>query len=181
MRTLRFLLRKEFLQIFRDRLMVGQMIVMPIIQLLLLSSAATFEVKTARLYVVDHDHTGSSRALVERLRASGRFVVAGLSPPMQRADAAVLARGAGAILVIPTDFERSLVRERGDTVQLVLNAEDGAAAGVTALYASQVVASYARERSGRRPQGRQSRPRKRAAGTMRRDSVPLRMQVGHRA
>ena len=148
---------------------------------LLLSSAVTFEVKTARLYVVDHDHTVSSRALVERLRASGRFVVAGLSPPMQRADAAVLARGAGAILVIPTDFERSLVRERGDTVQLVLNAEDGAAAGVTALYASQVVASYARERSGRRPQGRQSRPRKRAAGTMRRDSVPLRMQVGHRA
>ena len=54
---------------------------------------------------------------------------------MQRADAAVLAREAGAILVIPTDFERSLVRERGDTVQLVLNAEDGAAAGVTASYA----------------------------------------------
>ena len=148
MRTLLFLLRKEFLQIFRDRLMVGQMVLMPIIQLLLLSSAATFEVKIARLYVVDRDHTVASRALVERLRASGRFVVAGGSSSMQRADAALMARDAGAILVIPTDFERSLVRERGDTVQLVLNAEDGAAAGVTASYASQVVASYARERSG---------------------------------
>ena len=148
MRTLGFLLRKEFLQIFRDRLMVGQMILMPIIQLLLLSSAATFEVKSARLYVVDHDHTVASRALVERLRASGRFIVAGGSSSMQRADAALLARDAGAILVIPADFERTLVRERRDTVQLVLNAEDGAAAGVTASYASQVVASYAHERSG---------------------------------
>ena len=147
MRTLGFLLRKEFLQIFRDRLMVGQMILMPMIQLLLLSSAATFEVKSARLYVVDHDHTVASRALVERLRASGRFVVTGSSLSMRRADAALLDRDAGAILVIPADFERSLVRERGDTVQLVLNAEDGAAAGVTASYASQVVASYARERS----------------------------------
>jgi len=35
-RTLRFLLRKEFLQIFRDRFMVLKMLLMPIIQLLLL-------------------------------------------------------------------------------------------------------------------------------------------------
>ena len=45
MRTLRFLLRKEFLQIFRDRFMLRMTILMPIIQLLTLSSAATFEVK----------------------------------------------------------------------------------------------------------------------------------------
>ena len=33
MRTLRFLLRKEFLQIFRDRIMVAQMLLLPVIQL----------------------------------------------------------------------------------------------------------------------------------------------------
>jgi len=43
-RVLKVLLRKEYLQIFRDKFMVAQMLLMPIIQLLLLSSAATFEV-----------------------------------------------------------------------------------------------------------------------------------------
>jgi ABC-2 type transport system permease protein len=147
MRTLRFLLRKEFLQIFRDRLMVGQMLLMPMLQLLLLASAATFEVKSATMYVVDRDHSTASRALVDRLQASGRFTVAGASPSMTVADEAMLSRRAGMILGIPADFERSLVRDHADTVQLVLNAEDGAAAGVTASYASQVIASYARERS----------------------------------
>ena len=42
MRTLRFLLRKEFLQIRRDRAMLRMLIGVPVVQLLLLSSAATF-------------------------------------------------------------------------------------------------------------------------------------------
>ena len=37
MRTLRFLLRKEYLQIFRDRLMVAQLLLLPAIQLALLA------------------------------------------------------------------------------------------------------------------------------------------------
>jgi hypothetical protein len=56
-RILRFLLRKEYLQIFRDRLMVAQMLLLPCIQLAMLANAATFEVKSARLVVVDEDRT----------------------------------------------------------------------------------------------------------------------------
>ena len=108
MRTLGFLLRKEFLQIFRDRFMVRLMIVMPIVQLLLLSSAATFEVKRAQMYVVDRDHSAASRGLVDRLRASRRFVVAGASPSMALADDAMLARRVGIIVGIPADFERDI-------------------------------------------------------------------------
>ena len=66
MQTLRYLLHKEFLQIFRDRFMVAQLMLMPIIQLLLLGNAATFEVKTARMYVVDRDHSEMSRGLVDK-------------------------------------------------------------------------------------------------------------------
>ena len=55
MRALRFLIRKEFLQIFRDRTLVGLLFIMPMIQLVVLTNATTFEVKTARLYVVDRE------------------------------------------------------------------------------------------------------------------------------
>ena len=126
MRTLRFLVRKEFLQIFRDRFMVAQMLLMPIIQLLLLSSAATFEVKTADMYVVDRDHSETSRGLVDRMQASRRFIVVDASPSTVPANEMMLAGKVGLILSIPADFERDIVRTRTGSVQLILNAEDGA-------------------------------------------------------
>ncbi|HEV3486432.1 MAG TPA: ABC transporter permease, partial [Vicinamibacterales bacterium] len=143
MRTLRFLLRKELLQIARDRVILRLIFVMPIIQLIILSSAATFEVKRARMYVVDLDRTELSRGLVDRLTASGRFVATGAGVSMELANEAMLSRDVDVIVRIPADFERDLVRTRTAPVQLVLNAEDGAAAGVTQSYAAQIVAGYA--------------------------------------
>jgi ABC-2 type transport system permease protein len=145
MRTLRFLLRKEFLQIFRDRFMLRLSILLPIVQLLILSSAATFEVKSAKVYVVDRDHSSMSRGLINRLGASRRFIVADASPSMEVANEAMLARKVSAIVSIPTDFERDVVRSHSAKVQLVFNAEDGATAGVTQSYAAQIIAAYARE------------------------------------
>jgi ABC-2 type transport system permease protein len=144
-RTLRFLLRKEYLQIFRDRIMVAQLLIVPCVQLLILANAATFEVKRAQLVVVDDDRSAASRELVNRFRASGRFEL--VRPPLsaRAADEAMLRRVAGVILHVPADFERELVRTRSAPVQLVLNAEDGAAAGVTLGYAQRIVAQYASE------------------------------------
>ena len=143
MRTLRFLLRKEFLQIFRDRMMVGEIFIMPLVQLFILANAATFEVKRAPLYLVDMDHSRASRGLVEHLVASGRFELRGASTSVARADDAMLDRRVSVILSIPPAFERDLVRTGAAPVQLVLNAEDGATAGVTSAYAQRIIAAYA--------------------------------------
>ena len=145
MRTLRFLLRKEYLQIFRDRIMVAQLLLLPAIQLALLANAATFEVKSARLVVVDDDRSATSRGLVDRLRAAGRFRLVESMFSAERADEAMMRREAGVIVHIPREFERDLVRTRTAPVHLVLNAEDGAAAGVTLSYAQRIVAEYAVE------------------------------------
>ncbi|HXV16048.1 MAG TPA: ABC transporter permease, partial [Gemmatimonadaceae bacterium] len=145
MRVLRALLKKEYLQIFRDRLLLRQMILMPLIQLIVLSSAATFEVKTSRVYLVDRDHSATSRGLVDRLRASGRFRFVGASPSMEIANESLLSRNADMILGIPADFEHDLVTTRTANVQFVYNAEDGALAGVTNSYANQIVVAYNRE------------------------------------
>jgi len=139
------MLRKEFLQISRDRIMVIQSLVMPMVLLLILSNAANFEVKSARLFVVDRDHSAMSRALVDRLQASGRFVFAGASPSMDVAQEAMLKRETEMIVSIPADFERDLTRTRAAHVQLVLNAEDGAAAGVTQSYAGRIITAWSRE------------------------------------
>ena len=145
MRVLKFLLKKEYLQIFRDKLLLRQMLIMPFIQLFILSSAATFEVKTARVYLVDRDVSPSSRGLVDKLRASGRFRLAGGSGSMNLANEELLARRTDMILGIPSSFEKDLVTTHSAHVQLVFNAEDGAIAGVTNSYAQQIIAAYARE------------------------------------
>ena len=145
MRALRFLLRKEFLQIFRDHTIVAMLFIMPLAQMLILANAATFEVRSSRLYIVDRDHTPMSRGVVERLTASGRFVPTAASQSLARADEAMLGRDVDAILVIPDGFERDIVRAHRAPVQLVLNAEDGAAAAVTRSYAGQILADYSVE------------------------------------
>lgn len=148
MRTLRFLLRKEFLQIRRDPAIARMLVVMPLVQLLLLGNAATFEIRSSRMYVVDEDHTPASRGLVERLAASGRFEIAGASPSMALANHALLHREVSSILHVPARFERDLVRTGSAPVQLVFNAEDGAAAGILRTWAARIIAAYSAELSG---------------------------------
>jgi len=105
LRALRFLLRKEFLQIGRDRVILRMLIVMPMIQLVILANAATFEVKRARLFVVDHDRTPASRGVVNALTASGRFRLEAASASMAHADEALLSRDVDAIVASYTFVE----------------------------------------------------------------------------
>ena len=71
MRTLRFLLQKEFRQIFRDKSILRVIFIMPIVQLMVLPWAADYEIKNIRLAVVDLDHSEYSRQLVNKITASG--------------------------------------------------------------------------------------------------------------
>src|SRR4030095_5792786 len=75
MRTLRFLLQKEFRQIFRDPGILRIIFILPVIQLLILPWAADYEIKNIKLAVVDHDHSDYSRKLVEKITASGYFIL----------------------------------------------------------------------------------------------------------
>ncbi len=145
MRSLKFLLRKEFLQIFRDRMIVGLVFILPMVQLMILSNAASFEVKRGRMYVLDQDHSAMSRGLFDRMAASGRFVPVEGSGSLELADRAMLDRRVDVILVVPAGFERDVVRDRRSSVQLIVNAEDGGAAGVMQSYAGRILAGYSRE------------------------------------
>lgn len=150
MRTILFLIRKETLQVLRDRIMLVQVFVLPVIQLLVLVQAMTFEVTHTDLALVDLDRSPASERLVERFTATGRFSTTLYTASEHVADEALLTRRANAILRVPPGFDRDLHRGRSPEVQLVLNAEDGAAAGVVQAYASQIIASFSRSEAGPR-------------------------------
>ena len=145
MRTIFFLVRKEFLQIFRDRTTVFQIFMLPVVQLLVLANAATFDVKQVAMLVVDEDHTTVSTGLVQRLEAGRQFRVVRYTSSDADVDHALLDREVTAVLHIPRRFEEDLVRRGRAPVQLVLNAEEGATTGIVQSYANSILTSYARE------------------------------------
>ena len=145
MRRILVLAWTEVLHVVRDKATLAQVLLIPFVQLLILSNAATFEIRDTPLYVVDQDHTSASRGLVTRFAASGNFTIAGASPSPELANERLLAGDVTMVLTIPHDFERDLVRTHAGAVQLVVNAEKGMAAGIVQYYASRILTRYAAE------------------------------------
>jgi ABC-2 type transport system permease protein len=141
------LARAEMLHVSRDRASLVQVILLPLIQLLLLSNVATFEIRRSPAYIVDFDHTSASRGVVSRLGSSGFFDIVGQSGSPDSANDAMLGGRATLVVTIPHDFERSLVRTGTAPIGLDVNAEKGSAAGIVQSYASQILSDYSRELS----------------------------------
>ncbi len=132
MRILRFILVKEFTQIFRDKAMLPILFVLPVVQLLVLSHAAVFEVNGLRIAVWDQDRTEESRRLEQAFRANTYFeVVEGVQN--EAAANRYLREGrVNAVVMIP----------RGSgVVHVRIDAVDGYTAGIADAYIRQVVAS----------------------------------------
>lgn len=55
------------------------MTVVPIVQMIVLSFAASNEVKNVRLAIVDQDHSAYSRLLIKKKSGSGSFYFSGQS------------------------------------------------------------------------------------------------------
>src|SRR5215475_1163148 len=143
MRRILYLAQAEVLHIVRDHILLAQVLVVPVVQLLILSNAATFEIRNTPIHVVDLDRSSASRGVVNRLAANGHFHIVDTTPSANRADERLVDGTATLAVVIPQDFETSLVRTGVGEVQLLVNAEKGSAAGIVQSYASQVLSGYA--------------------------------------
>mgnify|MGYP000524709695 CR=1 FL=1 len=142
MRTIFVIVKKEFLQIFRNRAMLPIIFVLPIVQLLILSNAANFDVKNIRIKVVDSDHSTTSRRLVEKFKAFPYFIFEGEDYSQERALEDFKKDKARLILQIPHNFEKDLIVENKAKVQFLINAIDGAAAAVVNVYANSLLRDF---------------------------------------
>lgn len=142
-----YLAQAEVLHVIRDRATLVQVFVVPMVQLLLLSNAATFQIRNSDTYLVDFDRTTVSRGLVDRMQASGHFRIRESSPSLDRAHDALLAGRVTLTLVIPHEFEKNLIGTGQAPIELSVNAEKGSAAGIVQGYALQILTAYAEELS----------------------------------
>jgi len=142
MNTILHILKKEFLQIFRNKSMLPLIFVMPIIQLLILSNAATYEIKNINYCLVDLDQSTFSRDLAERFRQNGYFILKGNKYSTNEAIKGFNTNEWKLILYIPENFEKDFRREGKSKMQLLINAEDGAAAGLINNYSSNIIQQF---------------------------------------
>jgi len=139
---LRFLLEKEFRQIFRDPAIIRMMFIMPVIQLILLPLAANYEVKNVLLAVVDHDRSTYSQQFVHKITASGYFKLVGYNGSYNDALKLIEKDEADIILEIPAKFEQQLVRENEAPLLMAVNAVNGTKANIGAGYLSSIIRNF---------------------------------------
>lgn len=142
MKTLQFLLQKEFRQIFRNPAILRLIIAMPFVQLLVLPLAADFETKNINIAVVNEDFTPYSQTLISKIVASGYFVLVSEGTSHKEAMSYIEQDKADLILEIPNNFEKDLSVESSAQLLIMVNAINGMKANVGAVYLSQIIGSF---------------------------------------
>lgn len=131
------IIRKEFIQIFRDIRTLVMILIIPIMQLFLLGYSATSDVRNIPLAVLDQSRSIESRALLDSYRAADYFQIAYMVTSEAEIEALISAGDARAAVIIPPDYAQRL-NEGGAQVAFILDGSDPTSAS-TALSAAQLI------------------------------------------
>ncbi len=142
MRTLLYVIQKEFIQIRRNKTMLRMIVMIPLLQMLVLVFAATYDLKNIDIFVVDHDLSATSRELVSKFESSPFFTVYNRGFDENEAEQNILEGKCDMVLAIPNGFGNDPVRDDRAKIQLRVNAIDGSAAQLMYSYARAVIQSY---------------------------------------
>jgi ABC-2 type transport system permease protein len=140
-----YIIEKEFIQLFRNRVMLRIIIMMPVVQLFVLAYAATFEIKNIRLYIVDNDRSQASRELTGHFTGSPFYTLENIGNSYELAEKQLLEGGIDQVLVIPFGFEKELNTSGKPSLQLMNDAINGSAASLMNTYSLGIIRDFNRQ------------------------------------
>ena len=123
------IMRKEFVQMRRDRLTFAMIVGIPILQLVLFGYAINTDPKSLPTAVVDYDKSAYSRSVVRGLENTRYFAVTEVPGGEAGADRLLERGDVQFAVVIPPDFSRRLERGERPTLLVAADATDPAATG----------------------------------------------------
>ncbi len=139
MSRLTYLLKKEFIQLFRDRRLLPLIFVVPLVQLVLFGYVVSTDVKHLSTAVHDQDRSSASRDLIKSFSNAGFFDInyyIASTAEMER----LMDKGSVAVvLAIPPDFSKNLKKGQTATIQLIFDGSDSSTANNAMNYASRIV------------------------------------------
>jgi ABC-2 type transport system permease protein len=139
------ILRKEFIQLFREPRMRAMLFMPPLIQLIVFGYAVTLDVDHARIAWMDMSRTPESRALRGRFEGSGHFDVVALPGNEDEVQELLERSDVHAVVAVLPGFARDLARGRMAQVQVLLDGSDSNTASLVSAYAAGVIAGFSKE------------------------------------
>lgn len=145
MKTLIFLLEKEFKQIARNTIIPKMILGYPIMVLLIFPWAINFEVKNIKIDIVDNCKSVYSQRLMHKIDASVYFILNDAPQTYQEAFQSVEKGKADIVLEIPASFDVDLVKEKGARVRVSANAVNSTQGLQGNNYLTRVIADFSSE------------------------------------
>jgi len=118
------MLRKEFIQMRRDKLTLGLMIGVPAIQLMLFGFAIQTEVRNLPTIVLDESRSSESRALIAAIENTGNFRLRGAVGSREEIHRQIVNGQAAAAVIIPPGYTDDIKQGRTATAQVIVDAAD---------------------------------------------------------
>ncbi len=145
MKIIASIIRKEFIQIFRNRTMLPFIFLVPVIQMVILVFAANLEMKEIRFVVIDNDLSPVSQRLTAEFRGSAFFNFRGSAFDMQTAEDLLMRDNADLIIHFAAGFGKDLRKENAASVQLLVNAVNSTKASLVNAYANNIIRDFNRK------------------------------------
>lgn len=138
----RHIIRKEFIQTFRDKRMILPLFVAPVLQLILFGFAATTDVKNISLSILDYDKSRESRALMSNFLHTEAFRINHSTGSIEEIDDLIQRGDIKVAVVIPSNFEKDLKTGRNTSIQIILDGSDANSATIVLSYIAQLLNSH---------------------------------------
>lgn len=148
-RCIRAILRREFIDVLRDRRSLILTFLYPITMLVMYGYGIRYDVDSVPLTVLDRSDTPESRALVQELTSSGYFRLVRNAANDRQIERDLTTERARAAAVIPSDFAQRLRAGEPTAVQVLIDGSDANTATIAQGYALAIVQGFETRRHGR--------------------------------
>ncbi len=132
------LIKKEFLQMRRDRLTMAIAFLIPVVQLIIFGYAIQTEVKNISTIVFDQSLTTESREMLDSFTASGYFEIRFIAKSYEDINHAIDSGKAKVGIIFPPDYAKSLGRGESAQIQIIVDASDNMTSGQARAIASTI-------------------------------------------
>ena len=146
MRTIFILIKKEFLQVFRNSLLMQILIVAPLVQFLLFPFTADYEIKTLNISFIDNDRSSITKEMQNRFEYSKYFVSYGLLETKKEAEDLMLRDEIDILIEFPHNFEKSVMTFSPTRIAITANAINSVKAGIGVGYVQTVLGEFYEEK-----------------------------------
>lgn len=145
LRRIWFMMRKEFIQVWRDRRLRIFLILPPLFQIIVYGYATNFDIKHIPTAIFDEDHSPESQDLISRFGASEYFTLRDYINSETQLRSLIDHGEVTLALHFPPDFAAQIKAGRTARLQLIIDATDSNAALIVAKYASAILQDYGQQ------------------------------------